>query len=207
MTSHRMTHQTVREAEKALARTDPVMRRVINAHGPCPLGKGRSDYFDTLAWSIVSQQLSTKAAQTIGERVIKATGQSRLMAAPIARATHDRLREAGLSNNKARFLHALAEETLSGSLNFRSLAQLSDERVIERLIQLKGIGRWTAEMFLMFALKRSDVAAPDDVGLQRAMYELYNLRKRPSARRFHEIARPWAPYRTVACWYLWRTVD
>ncbi|MFK8028904.1 MAG: DNA-3-methyladenine glycosylase [Gammaproteobacteria bacterium] len=202
-----MTHATVREAERTLAKIDPVMRSVIARHGPCPLGGGRPDYFDTLSWSIVSQQLSTKAASTIGKRVLELTGQTKMSATHISSATHKQLRAAGLSNNKARFLQALAEEALDGRLNFRSLAQLSDEAVIDRLVKLKGIGRWTAEMFLMFALKRSDVASPDDVGLQRAMYELYGLRKRPSPRRFHEIARPWSPYRTVACWYLWRTVD
>ncbi len=202
-----MTHDSVREAEAFLMAADPVMRSVIKAHGPCPLARGRADYFNTLSWSIVSQQLSTKAANTIGKRVLTLTGQSRLSAPHIARVSHEQLRAAGLSNNKARFLQALADETLSGRLNFRSLAQRPDEEVIERLVELKGIGRWTAEMFLMFALKRSDIASPDDVGLQRAMYELYGLRKRPSSRRFHEIARPWSPYRTVACWYLWRTVD
>jgi len=139
--------------------------------------------------------------------VLKLIGQPKMSAPHISRASHDELRTAGLSNNKARFLHALAHETLDGSLNFRSLAQLPDEAVIGRLVQLKGIGRWTAEMFLMSALKRSDVASPDDVGLQRGMYKLYNLRKRPSPRRFFEIAKPWSPYRTVACWYLWRAAD
>ena len=195
------------EAERELSRTDDVMRKVIAEHGPCPLGGGRPDYFNTLSWSIVSQQLSTRAAGTIGERVLRLTGQTKMSAPHIFKASHEQLRAAGLSNNKARFLQALAEERLDGRLNFRSLAQLSDEAVIQRLIQLKGIGRWTAEMFLMFALKRSDIASPDDVGLQRAMHELYGLRKRPSPRRFHEIASPWSPYRTVACWYLWRTVD
>lgn len=205
--SHKMTPESVHQAERELAAIDPVMRQVISAHGPCPLGAGRPDYFSTLAGSIVSQQLSTKAADTIGKRVIALTGEKKFVARALADTSHEDLRAAGLSNNKARFIHALAEETLDGRLNFRSLAQLSDERVIERLVELKGIGRWTAEMFLMFALKRSDVAAPDDVGLQRAMYELYGLRKRPSARRFHQIAKPWSPYRSVACWYLWRTVD
>ncbi|MEM7082191.1 MAG: DNA-3-methyladenine glycosylase 2 family protein [Pseudomonadota bacterium] len=183
------------------------MRRVIRQHGPCTLARGRPDYFDTLAWSIVSQQLSTKAAHTIGTRVLALTDQTRMAAAPIRAASHEALRGAGLSNNKARFLHALCDEVLDGHLNFRSLAQMPDEAVIQRLIQLKGIGRWTAEMFLMFALKRADVASPDDVGLQRALFELYPLRKRPSPRRFHELLRQFSPYRTVACWYLWRTVD
>lgn len=202
-----MTHASVREAEQYLMTADPVMREIIKHHGPCPLARGRSDYFNTLSWSIVSQQLSTKAANTIGGRVLAVTGQPKMSAPHIASASHEQLRAAGLSNNKARFLHALADETLSGRLNFRSLAQRSDEAVIQRLTELKGVGRWTAEMFLMFALRRSDVASPDDVGLQRAMYELYRLRKRPSPQRFHQIARPWSPYRTVACWYLWRTVD
>ncbi len=199
-----MTKTTVREAERFLKRVDPVMRKVIPQYGPCPFGVGRSDYFDALCWSIIGQQLSTTAARTIGGRVLELIDSSKMSALPISRASHDELRAAGLSNNKARFLQSLADETLDGSLNFRSLAQLPDEAVIERLVQLKGIGRWTAEMFLMSALKRSDVASPDDVGLQRGMFKLYNLRKRPSPRRFFEIARPWSPYRTVACWYLWR---
>lgn len=207
MKSVRLTKPVVREAERFLMEADPVMRDLILAHGPCSLGSGRPDYFDTLSWSIVSQQLSTRAANTIGSRVLELTGQTKFSAPHLLRVPHERLRAAGLSNNKARFIHALAQETVEGSLNFRSLAQLPDEAVIDRLVRLKGVGRWTAEMFLMFALRRSDVASPDDVGLQRAVHELYGLRRRPSTRRFFQIARPWSPYRTVACWYLWRTVD
>lgn len=202
-----MTAASVQEAERYLSKVDPVLRRVIKAHGPCPLGVGRVDYFDTLAWSIVSQQLSTKAAATIGRRAIELTNERSFRADAIARQTQESLRSAGLSNNKARFLLSLAHETLQGTLNFRSLSHMSDAAAIERLVELKGIGVWTAEMFLMFAMRRPDVASPDDVGLQRAMHELYNLRKRPSTKRFLEIAKPWSPFRTIACWYLWRTVD
>jgi len=202
-----MDKQLVREAESFLKREDERLGQVITDHGPCPLGRGRSDYFSTLASSIVSQQLSTKAADTIEKRVLALTDDDRLEASSISGLSQIQLRSAGLSNNKARFLLGLADEYQSGRLNFRSLAQKPDQHVIERLVRLKGIGTWTAEMFLMFALRRPDIASPKDVGLQKAMTSLYGLRKRPSERTFHRIARRWAPYRTIACWYLWRTVD
>lgn len=203
----RMTAEMVRAAENYISEQDDVMKQVIARYGPCPLGKGRSDYFDTLAWSIVSQQLSTKAAHTIGKRLLDLIDEPQMHAQKIASLKQRHLRAVGLSNNKANFMLSLADEMVSGRLNFRSLAQQPDQQVIERLVQLKGIGKWTAEMFLMFALRRPDVASPADIGLQRAMLQLYGLRKKPSARTFHRIARPWAPYRSVACWYLWRVVD
>ncbi|NNF17058.1 MAG: DNA-3-methyladenine glycosylase 2 family protein [Gammaproteobacteria bacterium] len=202
-----MNEALVAQAETYLQSKDTILGELINAHGPCPLGRGRADYFNTLAWSIVSQQLSTKAANTIGCRVLQLTDSATMHADAISRLSQSQLRAAGLSNNKALFLLDLAAEYRSGRLNFRSLAQRPDQEVIARLIQLRGIGPWTAEMFLMFALRRPDVASPADVGLQRAMVELYGLRKKPGVRRFNDIARRWAPYRTIACWYLWRAVD
>lgn len=202
-----MNPALVQQAEKYLKREDPTLRDVIRRHGPCPLGRGRSDYFNTLAGSIVSQQLSTRAASTISNRVLLLTGSSMMRAEDITRLRQPQLRAAGLSNNKAQFLLDLAEEYRSGNLNFRSLAQKPDREVIERLVQLRGIGSWTAEMFLMFALRRPDIASPKDVGLKNAMMQMYGLRKKPSEKTFLRIARRWAPYRTVACWYLWRTVD
>ncbi len=180
----RMTADMVREAERYLGKQDAVMKGVIAEHGPCPLGQGRPDYFDTLAWSIVSQQLSVKAAQTIGKRLLDLIDEPKMHARKIASLKQTQLRAVGLSNNKANFMLSLADEMVSGRLNFRSLAQKSDEQVIERLVQLKGIGVWTAEMFLMFALRRPDVASPADIGLQRAMLQLYNLRKKPTSRTF-----------------------
>ena len=183
-----MNDRVVKDAEKFLCKQDRVLKYIIDQFGPCPLGKGRANYFDTLARSIISQQLSVKAASTIGNRVLALTGQPSMDAQQLCKLSQPQLRAAGLSNNKANFLLDLSEEYISGRLNFRALAQQTDAQVIERLIQLRGIGVWTAEMFLMFALRRPNIASPADVGLQRAMVELYGLRKKPSTRTFLRIA-------------------
>jgi DNA-3-methyladenine glycosylase II len=203
----RMNEPMVAGAIRHLSECDRRLGAVIERQPRCPLGRGRADLFDTLAWSIVSQQLSTRAAGTIGRRVIELTGDTRMNASRIRRQSFGALRGAGLSQAKARYLLHLAEAVDTGQVNFRSLARKHDHEVIEELVALPGIGEWTAQMFLMFALRRPDIAAPADIGLQRAMQHLYGLGDRPDTDTFLDITAAWRPYRTVGCWYLWRLVD
>lgn len=196
------------QAERHLAAVDPVMAQVIQAHGPCTLAARRRDPFHVLCASIVSQQLSSKAADTILARVQQALGANpHLLPAHLLATTPERLRACGLSNAKAKWLMTLAQRTESGEFSFRRLARLGDEAAIEALDALPGIGRWTAEMYLIFALRRLDIFAMDDVGLRRSMDRLYGRGRRLSDRRTLAITRPWAPYRSVASWYLWRWAD
>ena len=140
-------------------------------------------------------------------RVLDAIGERRLTADGFLRAGPRRLRAAGLSRNKTRFLIGLAEAARDGRLNFRSLARQSDETVIDSLVALPGVGAWTAQMFLMFAMRRADVFSPADIGLQRAAKNIYGLDERPTGDEFVHFAERWRPWRTVACWYLWRHAD
>jgi len=196
---------TLRLAESRLSGADPVMARLIARHGPCQLGTRRRDPFHTLCTSIISQQLSTKAADTIQARVHRLLGaRPHLKPAHFANAEHAALRACGLSNAKARWMVEIARRTREGEFSFRRLVRLDDEAAIELLDALPGIGRWSAEMYLIFALNRLDIFAMDDAGLRRGVNRLYGSGRKLGDRRTLAIARTWAPYRSVASWYLWR---
>lgn len=200
--------QQVRFAEQHLAMVDPVMAEVIAKHGPCGLAGKRRDPFHTLCSSIISQQLSSKAADTIQMRVMAGIGAlERIEPALLLAATHEQLRGYGLSNAKAKWLRHLGDAAAAGTLDFAALKKLDDETAIDVLDALPGIGRWTAEMFLMFAMQRLDLFAMDDVGLRRGINMLYNKGKPTTEARTLKITRRWAPYRSVASWYLWRVAD
>ncbi len=200
--------QQIRTAEQHLAAVDPVMAKVIETHGPCALAGRRRDPFHTLCSSIISQQLSSRAADTIQSRVMAGIGALRhIQPALLAAVTHEQLRGFGLSTAKAKWLKQLGEAAADGRLDCRALRKLDDESAIAVLDALPGIGRWTAEMFLMFALRRLDLFAMDDVGLRRGITLLYGGGRAVSERRMLAITRRWAPYRTVASWYLWRVAD
>jgi len=197
--------ETLRAAERHLARTDPMMAKLIARHGPCGLGSRRRNPFHTLCTSIISQQLSAKAADTIQARVQKLLkANPHLKPAHFLGAAHADLRGCGLSNAKARWMVEIARRTDAGEFSFRKLVKLDDEAAIEMLDALPGIGRWSAEMYLIFALDRLDIFAMDDVGLRRGVNRLYGNGRRLSDRRTLAITKPWAPYRSVASWYLWR---
>jgi DNA-3-methyladenine glycosylase II len=198
----------LRQAEIHLSAADPVMATLVEHYGPCRLGARRRDPFHTLMTSIISQQLSSKAADTIQARVQKhLKAGARLRPAHLLGARHQDLRACGLSNAKARWMVEIARRTEAGEFSFRGLARLDDEAAIEALDALPGIGRWSAEMYLIFALDRLDVFAMDDVGLRRGVDRLYGKGRRLGDRRTLQITRPWAPYRSVASWYLWRLGD
>jgi DNA-3-methyladenine glycosylase II len=195
-------------AEKYLSRRDPVMKRLIARHKPCLLIGRRRDPFHVLCTSIVSQQLSTKAADTIQNRVMQHVGAKKhLQPAHIIEAQHDNLRACGLSHAKARWLRALAEQVHSGEFSFVKLKRMDDEAAIAALDALPGIGRWTAEMYLMFALHRLDIFAMDDAGLRRSVNRLYNKGEPLDEDGTLALTENWKPYRSVASWYLWRVID
>lgn len=192
------------EAASALGQRDPVLRQLIAVHGGVTLRR-RGDAFTTLARSIVGQQISVKAAASVWERLLAACG--RFTPALIAAMEQEALRRCGLSGRKAAYIHDLARGFLDGTLQVDAWQSLEDEALIRELTQIKGVGRWTAEMFLIFHMLRPDVLPLDDIGLQRAMSRHYN-RERPLSRlRMGSIARKWMPWRSVATWYLWRSLD
>jgi DNA-3-methyladenine glycosylase II len=191
-------------AKRALARGDPVLARIIRAHPRIAL-EPRGDPFHTLARSIVSQQISVKAAASIWARVLGVAPQ--MVPEEIADAKHARLVACGLSQRKAEYLAGLARHFVDGDLHVAAWESMDDEAVIAELVQVRGIGRWTAEMFLMFNLLRPDVLPLGDIGLQRAIGLHYFKGRSVSLRTMRRIASAWAPWRSVATWYLWRSLD
>jgi DNA-3-methyladenine glycosylase II len=198
------------EGARELSRRDAVLRRVIRGHPDVHLQR-RGDPFTTLARAVVGQQISVRAAQAIWDRLVAATGSTaspmRLDAARVARARMPTLRRCGLSERKASYLRDLARHFLSGALDPAQWPELADEALIERLTDVRGIGRWTAEMFLIFHELRADVFPVDDIGIQRAMALHYNGGERLSIAAMRALATPWQPYRSIASWYLWRSLD
>jgi DNA-3-methyladenine glycosylase II len=195
----------MKKAVEHLKKSDPVLRAVIERVGPCRIQYGEPN-FASLAESIVYQQLNGKAAATIFGRFEALAGQP-LRPAGIIKLSDAQMRSVGLSKQKASYIHSLAELTHTGKLDFSQLPALPDEAVIAHLTQIKGVGVWTAQMFLMFTLRRMDVLPTGDFGIQNAIRQHYRKRKWPKPAVMEKIAEPWAPYRTVACWYLWKSLD
>jgi DNA-3-methyladenine glycosylase II len=197
-----------RQALRHLRRADPVMARVISRVGPCRFGP-RNDHthFYHLCRAIVYQQLSTGAATTIHGRFVALFPTSPPRPADVAAAADAPLRAAGLSRQKAAYIRDLASKVHDGSLPLDRIAAMPDEEVIAALTQVKGIGKWSAQMFLMFRLGRPDVLPDLDLGIQKAVKLAYGLRSHPSPTRVLKIGKPWSPYATVASWYLWRSLD
>jgi len=189
-----------------LRSADPRLAGLIDRIGPCRM-KLHPPEFCTLARAIVSQQLSSKAAATICGRLEQRLAPAGVEADAILRLAPEELRALGLSTGKTKYLRSLAERTLDGTINFTNLGSLPDEDVIHHLTSAQGVGVWTAQMFLIFALQREDVLPTDDLGIRNAMQRLYRLRKAPDAARMQKIAKPWRPYCSVACWYLWRSLE
>jgi len=162
--------------------------------------------FGSIAEAIVYQQLNGKAAATIFKRFAAVAGEP-LTPEGILKLTDQQMREVGLSKQKSAYLKDLAAKTAAGVLDFERLADLPDEEVIEHLTQVKGIGIWTAHMFLIFSLRRPNVLPTGDYGVQVAVKKNYKKRKLPKPKDMEKIARAWEPYRSVACWYMWRSLD
>lgn len=203
-----LTEDGYRRARRHLMRADPVLAAVVRHVGPCGLAdRQRTDHLTALLGAIVSQQLSTKAAATIFGRVLALFPDHTIPGAGAIAAVDDAtLRGAGLSGQKVAYVRDLCARIGDGRLRLNELDGLDDETVIERLTAVKGFGRWTAEMFLMFRLHRPDVLPVGDLGIVNAVQRLYRLRKRPDAKRLLTIGEAWRPYRSVASWYLWQSL-
>jgi DNA-3-methyladenine glycosylase II len=202
------TSSPYRKAVAHLQRVDPVLAEVIEKVGPCSLElRTAGTHFEALVRSIVYQQLSGKAAATIHGRVKALFSADSPLPMQIAAAEHDALRAAGLSNQKARYLRNLAEHTIDGSLSTEALHELEDTEIIHALTQVKGIGRWSAQMFLMFRLGRPDVLPDLDLGVQKGIQRAYRMRRLPKPERVLEIGAKWRPYRTIGSWYMWRILE
>jgi DNA-3-methyladenine glycosylase II len=189
-----------------LARVDPKLRKIIRRVGPCTL-EPRRDYFVVLCKAIYAQQISTHVATVLFGRFCSQFPAKRptpVRVLSLLDGDPTRLKICGLSRQKIIYLRDLAEHFSANKVRTRSLASMCDQEVIDALVQVKGIGRWTAEMFLMFVLSRPDVLPADDLGLQEAMREVYGLPHRPKARELQALAEPWRPWRSLATWYLWR---
>ena len=192
------------DACRHLARRDRVLKKLIPKFGEARL-QSRGDAFTTLARSIVGQQISVKAAESVWQRVIAAIPD--ITPHSIAAAEQVLLRSCGLSARKVTYLQDLSRHFREGDLSETAWEEMNDEAVIKQLIQVKGIGRWTAEMFLIFHLHRPDVLPLDDIGLQRAISLHYFGKQAVDKKNLIETAKPWQPWRSVATWYLWRSLD
>jgi DNA-3-methyladenine glycosylase II len=188
-----------------LKKSDSVLAGIIERVGACRISYGNPT-FHALAEAILYQQLNGKAAETIFNRFTALAGDP-LTPQGILKLTDAEMRGVGLSRQKTAYLRDLAGKTLAGLLEFDLLPQLPDQEVIAHLTQVKGIGVWTAHMFLMFSLRRPDILPTGDYGVQAAIKKHYKKRKWPKPAVIEKIARPWAPYRSIACWYLWKSLD
>jgi 3-methyladenine DNA glycosylase/8-oxoguanine DNA glycosylase len=199
---HPANHQS---ATRHLKKSDPILAAIIERVGPCRMQFG-DPTFHALAESILYQQLNGKAAATIFDRFTALAGDP-LTPEGILKLSDAQMRGVGLSRQKTAYLRDLAEKTAAGLLEFERMADMPEEEVIAHLTQVKGVGVWTAHMFLMFTLRRPDVLPVGDYGVQAAIKKYYKKRKWPKADVMTRIAKAWAPYRSVACWYLWRSLD
>jgi DNA-3-methyladenine glycosylase II len=194
-------------AIKHLSSVDAKLARVIRRVGPCGLAP-RRDYFVVLCKAIFTQQISTAVATVLFGRFRDLFPQRRPTPARVLEALHSQpayvIRHCGLSRQKAAYIRDLAQHFVDGRIPTRRLASMDDEAVIEALVNVNGIGRWTAEMFLIFVLNRTDVLPVDDLGLREGIREIYGLPERPGAKALTEIGEKWRPWRTVATWYVWR---
>ena len=193
-------------ATRHLKRRDPILGTVIREVGPCGYSLQR-DRFGMLVRSIVYQQISGAAARTILGRLTGALPDSKLDPEGLAALTPEAYRLAGVSKQKASYLQSLAELSLSGDLRLARIGRYADEDIIAQLTQVRGIGVWTAQMFLMFSLGRPDVLPWDDLGVRQAIRKLYGLKGMPTRAESEHIAAPWRPYASVASWYCWRSLE
>ena len=202
--SHDPRH--IKAGLKHLRAADPVMRRLIDRVGPVRLRLQRNR-FQSLVRSIIAQQISGSAARSINRRLRELLAPRHVTPANLACLTPRQMRTAGLSPQKSAYLLDLSQKVLSGQVRLKKLARLPDEEVIAELIRVKGIGVWTAQMFLIFSLGRVDVFPHQDLGIRTALRNLYRLPDLPNQETGHEIARPWRPFATLGSWYCWRSLE
>jgi len=213
---HPRTASSIEQAMRELSRADPALAALIRRVGPCELGmRRRGRYFPALVEAIIYQQLTAKAAGTILARfrALYASGPGGRPSgrfptpAEVAGTSAQKLRTAGLSAQKISYLHDLSGRLEDGSFPLRRISAMDDDEVVRRLTEIKGIGRWTAEMFLIFTLGRPDVFPATDLGIRKAVQRLYGHTALLPPRELAELAERWMPHRSVASWYLWASVD
>jgi DNA-3-methyladenine glycosylase II len=203
-----VTTVSPREALAHLRRVDPVMAGVIRRVGPYRLQIRRGNsHFHYLVRAIVFQQLSGKAAGTIHARFCALFPHRHVKPEPLMALSDQALRSVGLSRQKTSYLRDLAEKVHTGAVPLDRVRHMSDQAIIDHLVQVKGVGRWTAQMFLMFRLGRPDVLPELDLGIQNGIRKAYGIRRRVTPKDVLRVGKVWTPYSTVACWYLWRSVD
>lgn len=197
--------------DRYLIKADKKLAKLIEGDGPIDPATdrrgSRRDAYEALARAIVGQQLSTKAAASIWGKVLALFGGKTPTPEQLLAVPPQELRDAGLSWSKVAYVRDLAERVRDGELNLKRLPELADEDVIAALTEIKGVGRWTAEMFLIFHLGRPDVLSTGDLGIRRAVQITYGLDELPGPEEMERIAEPWRPHRTLACLYLWRSLD
>ena len=196
----------MRKAILHLKKSDPVLASLIGRVGAYKM-QYRDPGFETLVRSIVYQQLSGRVARVIFDRLVAAVPGGKLTPAGILKLTPAKMRKCGLSKQKTAYIRDLARKTARGKVNFEALRRLPDDAVIACLTEVKGIGVWTAQMFLIFALKRPDILATGDLGVRAAIRKAYQLEELPLPQQVEELALAWRPYSSVAVWYLWRSLE
>ncbi|QVL33069.1 DNA-3-methyladenine glycosylase 2 family protein [Telmatocola sphagniphila] len=199
-------HHHVKAAEKHLSGAHPLFHRHIKSRGGCKI-KLRPGGYQVLCSSIISQQISTLAAKSISRKVMAYCGGKKFDPEVIFQAPEDDLRACGLSRGKVRYLKALSEKVIEDPRFFKRLPRLTDEQIMESLLPIPGIGPWTVEMFMMFSLGRMDVLPVADLGIQKGFQKLFELTELPKKKQMIELAEPWRPYRSVACFFLWAMQD
>jgi len=204
-----LSDRQIQRARRLLAARDPKLGALIARVGRCRLADSRHhDPFAGLVRVILSQQLSSKVAETLFGRVIAiAGGQDAVTAARLLAVAPDELRAAGVSRPKIGYIRDLAARVSDGRLDLAALDRRPDDAVIDALTEVKGLGRWSAEMFLIFRLNRPDILPVGDLGIVKGMQQLFGMRRLPKPRTMFRLAEPWRPYRSIASWYLWRIDD
>ncbi|MDT8387158.1 MAG: DNA-3-methyladenine glycosylase 2 family protein [Thiogranum sp.] len=194
-------------AERHLIRADAKLAKLIEKHGPCTLLRSSRPHFHTLVWAIINQQLSVKAAQAIERRLLQKLGSDWFEPDHFYRVQERSLRPCGLSGAKVRYIREISRRVRTGALDLQQLDVLKDDQVAELLMELPGIGRWTADMLLMFSLGRLDVLPVGDLALRRSIRLHYDLPDDAGMEAYFRVAEKWRPYRTIASWYCWAAVD
>ncbi len=203
-----LTHKEFAQAKKHLQSVDPKLASIIDNYELKPQRRLPRTHFESLVEAIVSQQLSVKAADTIFARFVSLFPNQKFPTPEtVFKLPLPKFRKVGISGQKANYIKDLSGKIVSGELKLNSLHRLENEEVISELVKVKGIGRWTAEMFLMFTLRRPDVFSNGDLGLRNAIQKLYKMKTPPTEKQLDRISKRWSPHRTTASRYLWKSLD
>ncbi len=202
-----MDKDLLKVAHRHFKKTDKTLAKIIKQCEPVTVSKSKPPHYHALVNAIINQQLSVKAARTIEKRLLVKQGGRFFNAEKTLKLKTTEIRECGLSNNKVRYIYTLAQAIKDGKLNFRKLLHKNNDEVRDELIQYPGIGQWSVDMFLMFSLQRADVFPVGDLAIRRTMQQFYSLTEKTKHEKYFAIAETWQPYRSIACFYLWKMSD